>query len=375
MASAYLDLEQYDDVIARCGEFAQRYPESKLLDSFWYVIGYARFALGEHKQALEMCRKVAEWTRKNPQTGAPDEAANKWEAIYIMGQVHHSLGQAGDAIREYERVKSRFADANQAIDFFTRKAIALPEVATIKPGAAAEVTLKFRNLSSANVKVYRIDLLKFGLMQRNLNQITAINLAGIRPYHTLKLELGDGKDYRDREQTLKMPLKEEGAYLVVCRGENLYASGLVLVSPLELQIQEDTVSGRVRVTVKDNIKNQYVRDVDVKVIGTQNKEFTAGETDLRGVFVADAISGRSTVIARTEEDRYAFYRGETVLRPQQNKQPAKPEQDAAPAPSAGKDLLLENIRGSNGAINTFQRSNYKNLINNRDRGVKAKKAF
>ncbi|MAG92463.1 MAG: hypothetical protein CMJ48_01750, partial [Planctomycetaceae bacterium] len=255
MASAYLDLEQYDEVIARCGKFAQRYPQSKLFDSFWYVIGYARFALGEHKQALEMCRKVAQWTRKNPQTGAPDEAANKWEAIYIMGQVHHSLGQAGDAIREYERVKSRFADANQAIDFFTRKAIALPEVATIKPGAAAEVTLKFRNLSSANVKVYRIDLLKFGLMRRNLNQITAINLAGIRPYHTLKLDLGDGKDYRDREQTLKMPLKEEGAYLVVCRGENLYASGLVLVSPLELQIQEDAVSGRVRVTVKDNICN------------------------------------------------------------------------------------------------------------------------
>ncbi|MAG92597.1 MAG: hypothetical protein CMJ48_02425, partial [Planctomycetaceae bacterium] len=124
---------------------------------------------------------------------------------------------------------------------------------------------------------------------------------------------------------------------------------------------------------------QYVRDVDVKVIGTQNKEFTAGETDLRGVFVADAITGRSTVIARTEEDRYAFYRGETVLRPQQNKRPAKPGQDAAaeaaPAPSVGKDLLLRNIIESNGGINTLQRSNYKNLINNKDRGVKAKKAF
>ena len=86
--------------------------------------------------------------------------------------------------------------------------------------------LKFRNVANANVKVYRIDLLKFGLMQRNLNRITAINLAGIRPYHELTLDLGNGHDYRDREQPLQLPLKEEGAYLVVCRGENLYTSGL-----------------------------------------------------------------------------------------------------------------------------------------------------
>ena len=167
----------------------------------------------------------------------------------------------------------------------------MPEVTTVKPGKDVEVNLTFRNLPSAGVKVYRIDLLKFGLMQRNLDQITAINLAGIRPYHALELELGDGKDYRDRERSLKLPLKEEGAYLVVCRAESLYTSGLVLVSPLELAVQEDLVSGRVRVTVKDSMKKQFVRDVEVKVIGTRNAEFNSGDTDLRGIFVADAIGG------------------------------------------------------------------------------------
>ena len=35
------------------------------------------------------------------------------------------------------------------------------------------------------------------------------------------------------------------------RGENLYASGIVLVSPVELEVLEDSAGGRVRVTVRD----------------------------------------------------------------------------------------------------------------------------
>ena len=104
MASAYLDLERYETTIDRCEEFAKRYPKSKLLDSFWYVIGYSQFALSHHDEALEMCRKVAEWKRKDRQAGVDAAALNKWQAIYIMGQVYHSLGKPAEAITEYERV-------------------------------------------------------------------------------------------------------------------------------------------------------------------------------------------------------------------------------------------------------------------------------
>jgi tetratricopeptide (TPR) repeat protein len=384
MANAYLDLEQYEAVIKRCEQFSERYPKSKLLDSFWYVIGYSQFALGRHDEALKMCRQVAEATRKDSRTGIELAAANKWQAIYIMGQVYHSLGKPADAISEYERVKNRFPDATEAIDFFLRKQITLPEVTTVKPGDAAKVPLKFRNVSEANVKVYRIDLLKFGLMQRNLNRITAINLAGIRPYHELTLQLGDGKDYRDREQSLDLPLKEEGAYLVVCRGENLYASVLVLVSPLTLQIQEDAGSGRVRVTVKDIVADKYRQDVQVKVIGTSNSKFISGETDLRGIFVADDIRGTSTVIAKSDKNRYAFYRGKTVLG--NVKKPDAPAAKSSPrsgkgkktdkrSPSSQKGQLLENLLRGNSDIQQKQRSQYRKLLENKKEGVKAKGAF
>ena len=331
-AGTLLDLKAYRESAAACDRYAKRYAQSDLVDSFWYIIGYCEFATGRHQAALEMCQKVADWKRLDKTTGREVESPNKWQAIYILGQVHHGLGEAADAIREYRRVEDRFADAKEAIAYFLRKAIELPEVTTVKPGDAAEVELKFRNIPACDVKVYRIDLMKFSLLRRNLGGIATINLAGIRPLHEASVKLGDGKDYRDRTQKLALPLKDEGAYLVVCRGDDLHASGLVLVTPLVVEVQEDAVSGRVRTTVKDVKADRYVNNVQVKVIGSGNDDFVAGDTDLRGVFVADGIHGRSTVIARAEPSRYAFFRGQTELAPPPPPPPpaAKPASNAAP---------------------------------------------
>jgi tetratricopeptide (TPR) repeat protein len=376
LANALLDLERYPEVVARCTAFAKRYPNSKLLDSFWYVIGYSQFSQGKNQEALEMCKKVADWMLVDPQTKAETPAINRWQAIYIMGQVYHSLGQAAAAITEYDKVKDRFADAREAIDFFSRKDLSLPEVTTVKPGAAGKLTLKYRNVNSVTIKVYRIDLLKFGLLNRNLSRITAINLAGIRPYHDLTVKLGDGKDYRDKEHELELPLKEEGAYLVVGQSENLYTSGLVLVSPLVLEVQEDATSGRVRVTVKDVVAEKYAHAVHVKVIGSSNSQFQTGQTDLRGIYVADNIHGTTTVIAKTGSNRYAFYRGKLSL----GAPPAVPN-DAAPAEAKpqeeklGKESLLEGLRQQNSDINKVQRDNYRGLLNNGIKGIKAKQSY
>lgn len=286
---------------------------------------------------------------------------------------------------EYTRVADRFPDAAQAIQYFARKEIALPEVTTIRPGKAATVDLKFRNVPACDVKVYRIDLLKYSLLNRNLGNITQINLAGIRPYHEANLELGDGKDYRDREKKMELPLKEEGAYLVVCRGEDLHASGLVLVTPLGLEVQEEPSSGRVRATVKDLLLDKFVTDVHVKVIGTGNPDFTSGETDLRGVFVADGITGQSTVIARLDNNRYAFHRGQTWLgQPQQVEQTlqAPAQQAADPAAQMGgqqqqklEGQLLQNVYDFNSTIQSGQNERfYKNFYQQNRKGVQAAEA-
>ena len=110
-----------------------------------------------------------------------------------------------------------------------------------------------------------------------------------------------------------LELSGEGAYLVICRGDELFASGLVLITPLEIIVQEDNVSGTVRVNLINTVKKTIVRNVHVKVVGSSSNEFISGETDLRGVFVADNVAGKVTVIARDKKNLYAFYRGETWL--------------------------------------------------------------
>jgi hypothetical protein len=168
----------------------------------------------------------------------------------------------------------------------------------------------------------------------------------------------------------------------VGRGENLHASGLVLVSPLTIDVQEDAPAGRVRVTVKNSQKDDYIAEAHAKVIGSRNSEFISGASDLRGVFVAEGIQGKSTVIAQVDDSRYAFFRGQTELGPPPAPANAPPSQEpAAPQAKTGKSLsneaqLLEQLEGGNRAIqqrqNEWLDNNYKMPANS---GVKAQSAF
>lgn len=372
LANALLDLELYEKTIERATKYAARYPDSDYLDSFWYIIGFCHYARGEHQLALEMCQKVADATRVEKGSGRKVESANKWRAIYILGQIHHSLDQAEAAMREYARVKDRFEDARQAIEYFSRKDLSVPEVTTVKPGDAAQFELTYRNVPTADVVVYRIDLMKFSLLRRSLEEITNINLAGIRPIHEASVKLGEGKDYREKSTKVNLPLKEEGAYLVVCRGENLYTSGMVVVSPLVAEVQEEITSGRVRTTVRDVLKDKYLDDVHVKVIGSRNDDFVSGETDLRGIHIADGIQGTAMVIAQADGGRYAFFRGTHDLGPPpaQANAPAEPAMQqqagangAAPA-KGGKEALLEDLQNFNRSIQVEQQKELDNYYKN-----------
>ena len=88
-----------------------------------------------------------------------------------------------------------------------------------------------------------------------------------------------------------------------------------MVTPLELEVLEEVESGRVRVTVRDASTKEFVPKVQVKVIGSDNAGFISGETDLRGVFVAEGVKGEAAAVARKGAGQYAFYRGKTVLGP------------------------------------------------------------
>ena len=99
---------------------------------------------------------------------------------------------------------------------------------------------------------------------------------------------------------------------------------------------------RLRANVLDTVKGGYAAEIHVKAIGSADSEFKSGDTDLRGIFVAEELTGNATVIAR-QEGRYAFYRGTTHL----GQAPAQQAQPAAQQQRKGQQLqqkdFLENL--------------------------------
>ena len=185
--------------------------------------------------------------------------------------------------------------------------------------------------------------------------------------------MGDGKDYVDKQRKVTLDLKDEGAYLVICRGDNLFTSALALVTSLEIEVQEDTTSGRVRANVINTSTKTYVSEVHVKAIGSADSEFRAGDTDLRGIFVADNIRGTATVIAREGDSRYAFYRGQAWIGVPPDATPGADTSQTAREPQAELDYQ-ENLRGLNSTIQSFNFKQYDEFRRAPNNGVEVQQA-
>ncbi|MBX6312381.1 MAG: hypothetical protein IRY99_05595 [Isosphaeraceae bacterium] len=377
----FLELEDYDAVVKLARRFAALYPKSRFLDSFQYSEAVGRFHLGEYDRAIEVAEAIAKVTYKDA-NGVEQPSPNKWQALYIIGQIHDARKDAKEAVAYYRRVEDRFTDAAEAVKALTRKAMELPEVSVVRPAAAPAVatgtgsglravlpdrqdqgseapkkpaiTLKYRNITEADIKVYPVDLMRLYLTRRSLDGIAGIDLAGIRPLHEASVPLGGGLDYDEKTKEIDLPLTKDGAYLVMIRGDDLYASGIVLVSPLELEVLEEADAGRVRVRVLDARTREFVPKVQVKVIGTENTSFLGGSTDLRGVFMTEGVRGEVTAVARRGTDQYAFYRGTTRVGAPPAPAAREPQRsDAEADKKASAPSLLENVRGLN-TINQMQ---------------------
>ena len=364
LVNAYLALKDYKSTVTLCRVLRERFPKSPFFDSFQYVEALAQWNLGANDEAVELARAVSERKIKLGD-GTVKRSENRDLALYIIGQIWHARGKPEEAIAFYSKVKEKFADAAEAIDYFERPKLSLDEVTSLAPGKKASMTVKYRNIPEVHLLVYRVDLMTLYLTEKNLSGITKVKLAGIHPaLDPVTVKLGDGKDYADKEKKVTLGIKEPGAYLVIARGGDLHASGMVVVTPLALEVQEDAQSGRVRVNCIDKPKGEYLRDVHVKVIGSDNGDFVAGETDLRGVFVAENIRGKATVIARDKEGRFAFYRGERSLGAPRDDKRHKSEL------AQGKEVnFLSNVYGANQKVQDARLNANRLFLSQEAKGV------
>ncbi|MCY2987250.1 MAG: tetratricopeptide repeat protein, partial [Planctomycetota bacterium] len=360
MANALLDLKSYPAVVSLTQLAQERYPRSEFRSSFQYLGALGYFWQRDYERALASARLVADGDSKDRDF-----------ARYILAQVYHAQGQPADAIPWYRQVETQYPDAKEAIGYFEEKRISLEEVNLFKPAEPVQLKIKYRNIKDVAMQVYKVDLMKLYLREKNLSGMTKVQLSGIQPEAELQLHLGDGRDYVDKETVAKLPLKAEAAYLVICRGDDLFTSAVVLITPLKIEVQEDAVSGRLRANVLDTVQNQYVPEVHVKAIGSADTAFKSGQTDLRGIFVADGLRGHTTVIARVGESRYAFYRGQGWLGVPKERPPQPAAAEAAPAAPAD---YLQNVKGANQRIQQSNRDDFEKFRRQAPAGVEVQQA-
>jgi tetratricopeptide (TPR) repeat protein len=364
LCNGMLDLKDYPRVVDLSREFAKLHADSELAPGFQYLTALGLFWQNQYGEALAAAQVVAD-----------GESKDKNFARYILGQIFHAQSKPKDAITWYDTVKTLYPDAQEAIQYFEKKAIGMEEVTVFKPGQQVSLTLKYRNIKEAFVQVYRVDLMKLYLQQKNLSAITSVQLAGIKPESEQTIALGDGKDYVEKERAIPLALKDEAAYLVICRGDDLFTSGMVLITPLKIEVQEEPASGRIRANVLDTAKGGYRPEVHVKAIGSADSEFRSGETDLRGIYIADNLRGKATVIAREGNSKYAFFRGTDWLGAAQNA-PNPPPPTPTPQSGNGKADYQRNLYEKCNSIQELNNGNWNQQRRQApNKGVKIEKAY
>ena len=60
--------------------------------------------------AIEVAQTIARATYKDA-AGVDQPSPNKWQALYILGQIHDARRQPGKALEYYRQVADRFSDA------------------------------------------------------------------------------------------------------------------------------------------------------------------------------------------------------------------------------------------------------------------------
>lgn len=347
-ATTHVEGKDLERALAVTEAAMQRYENSPFADEFLYTAGYAWFALGRHDEAFAALQRVAEEEFPRP-GGGMAESESRWHAVYLQGQIHHARGETEKALAAYDRVEERFGDAVDAADYFRRRQLTLPEVTTVALADEPVVKLSYRNLETAAVQVFKVDLMRLYVTERSLRDIRGIQLHGIRPQLAFEVELGSGTDYRTVEKEIELDLPDPGAYLVVLRSGELLASGMVLRSDLRIEAQEQLDAGRIRVNCK--LGDAFLGGAHVKVGSVGARQIHGGDTDLRGVMTADGLVGPATVIVQKGE-QYAFYRGTGVHQPHRFAPPAP--QRAAPA---------QQERGKAGRFEAFENNLQQNYGN------------
>ncbi|MBN2361821.1 MAG: hypothetical protein JXR83_20390 [Deltaproteobacteria bacterium] len=314
LASALIERKLAADAVSWCDAGLRRHGDSDLAPALTYLKAYGHFKLRQFDRSLELCQKVA-------RDDEDEESADM--ARYIMAQIYHAQGKLDRALDLYRLVADRYRDAEEAVDDATVPRLEIPEVVAVPVGQRPRLSALVKNLRRVELSAYRVDLMKLYLIKGTLASLAEINLAGVRPAATRDVDVGN-TTASAMQRELELALPGAGAYLVRARGGSELRHSLLLVDSLQLDVREDEEDARVRISVRD-ARGRPAVGARVQLKGEGDDRFVAGETDLRGVFIASDVGGPVTVIAQ-HQGAYGLHRpsGEMLDEEIGDAEPASP---------------------------------------------------
>jgi alpha-2-macroglobulin len=242
--------------------------------------------------------------------GINRDSPNKLYALRLIAETMHSKGKIDEATEIYEQIKNNFADANRTLEILQEKTMKIDDLITVPIEENTAINVKHKNIKKITAKIYKVDFVILALTEKDLSDVTKVNLSGIKPMIEKEYELEYDELYLPSETNIDLPITEMGAYLVVIRSDFGERSAIVIKSDYRIDVVEKS-NGRVRVIVTDK-NNNFVSGMKMYFIGSNNQSFKVTETDIRGIAEVEGINGRVMIIGNLE-GQYIFYRGESGL--------------------------------------------------------------
>ncbi len=299
-ALSMFQLEQWELAALEAEQVPRRYPDSEYVDDALYHATLARFTEKKWDQALATGEKVLAYRVRRGQHQEPSPFVPQVQ--HLFAKIFHLRGDLARAVQYYGMVAGSFEDARDTLALFTAKEVKVPEIVSLPPGKV-EVPVRFKNMSTLKMKLYPVDLLLLFAKEKDLAQVSQVDLSGIVPRHEIEHKLA-GKPYEWNDARVPLPLTEKGVYLAVAKADDQDASALVILSEIDLQIQR--LADKVRVYVVTRKDGKPAADTFVTV-SDGSRIIGRGRTDARGVFEARLSGGAVSVVAE-RDGHYALYR-------------------------------------------------------------------
>lgn len=309
LMNLFFDTNRYESAYESGKLFVSRFPESQYLDDYYYLSGLALFSDNKTDDAMEYLKKVA-YDKFKTNDGIMSNSDNKFYALRLIAQVYHSKDDIDKAIDIYKEIKSSFSDVKRAIEILEEKVMDIEDVMEVPMDEDALLKVKHKNINKITAKIYKVDFVILALTERNLSDITKVDLSGIKPLMEEEYELDYEKGYLPAETEIRLPIDDKGAYLLVVRSEVGERSSIILKSDLRMDVLE-TTDGNVRITVTD-INNRFIHNMKMYFKGSNDDSFKITKTDLRGMAQVSGISGNLMVIGDLDGE-YVFYRSKKYL--------------------------------------------------------------